>query len=206
MAGPVQPEKIHEDDLEVYYDAHKTKNGMSYRLKPRYAHMFPRPPETFRATQRKVLVLCEHGSSHVNIQNSDEREPNVIPDGSSTISVAPAQPSTASSPSIHGTRTVSCLRVVVHQSEEHQNHWSLFLLISDDESVRINMMTPDPTYVNGELQISDHNYVSSNSEIKHWDFSVVQSTTVDEFLTLLYQNGRDLYNMSGGGSGCRYWT
>jgi hypothetical protein len=106
--------------------------------------------------------------------------------------------------SAHSNRAVTHLRVVVHDSGNYENHWSFFLILDPRTSVRINMRA-EPGYITGELAITDHDFIMSNSAISAWDFATVQGTTVAHFVGLLYQNRRELYNMSGGGSGCRYW-
>lgn len=85
------------------------------------------------------------------------------------------------------------------------NHWSIYLLINDGaSSVRLNMEAP-AGYITGELKTTSYDYALSNSAIKYWDYATTPSMTVSRFVSLLIQHGRQLYNMSGGGSGCRYW-
>lgn len=63
----------------------------------------------------------------------------------------------------------------------------------------------EPGYINRLLVVTPHNYVLSNSTLQYWDFPVNDNLTVKHFTDLITDNKRDVYNMSGGGSGCRYW-
>lgn len=106
-------------------------------------------------------------------------------------------------------RSVETVRIIVHTTGPagpniSDNHWSIFLLLHNGESVRVNMAA-EPGYINGELRWSKHNYQLSTSAIRHWDFQVRKSVRVCDIASLLYRQGRHLYDMSGGGSGCRWW-
>jgi hypothetical protein len=111
------------------------------------------------------------------------------------------------------TRVVTSVRVVAHtagvmgpNSRMSHNHWSIFVLLIDGfSSVRINMGAK-PGFITGNLEITQHGYVLSNSAIRYWDFPTVEGVTVQHLINLIYQNGRHSYDMSGGGSGCRYWV
>lgn len=109
-------------------------------------------------------------------------------------------------------RIVTHIRVVVHtlgpmgsQSQQSDNHWSIYLLVGNNQSVRINMAAK-PGYITGNLEINKYNYVLTNSAVKHWDYETVDGVIVSHIVNLLYSYHRHLYNMSGGGSGCRYWV
>jgi hypothetical protein len=71
--------------------------------------------------------------------------------------------------------------------------------------VRINMRA-DPGFVNGILEWSKLTYITTNSAIGYWDFPVRQGIQVRHVADLIYRSGRHKYDMSGGGSGCRYWV
>jgi hypothetical protein len=114
----------------------------------------------------------------------------------------------------NGQRTVIRVRVVVHNTGAYSptslmshNHWYILLLLSDSESVRINMTT-EPGYITGQLVITDHNYILSNNAIRSFDFDVnpAYTITVDHFISLIFEYKRNFYNFSGGGSGCSYWV
>lgn len=109
-------------------------------------------------------------------------------------------------------RIVQKVRVVVHSTgtwpnnKMSDNHWSIYLVLADDEgSVRMNMWAQldDPT---GRLQWSPLGYTMTHSAIKSWDYQTVIGTSVKKVYTVVMSNGRDKYEMSGGGSGCRYWV
>ncbi|KKZ66746.1 hypothetical protein EMCG_07577 [[Emmonsia] crescens] len=61
----------------------------------------------------------------------------------------------------------------------------------------------DPT---GNLAWTDHTYGLTNSALQHWDFQAAQGVQVAHIARLIYGNRRHKYEMSGGGSGCRYWV
>ena len=67
-------------------------------------------------------------------------------------------------------------------------------------------MAAEPGYINGELRWSRHNYQLSNSALRHWVFEVKGTVRVCDIASLLYNDRRHLYDMSGGGSGCRWWV
>ena len=108
-------------------------------------------------------------------------------------------------------RGISQIRVVVHTLGPagptiSDNHWSIYLVLQNDEgSVRINMRAEydDPT---GILEWSKQDYVLTNSAVRHWDFPAAQGLKVEHIARLIYGLGRQRYDMSGGGSGCRWWV
>ncbi|CEJ62531.1 hypothetical protein PMG11_11028 [Penicillium brasilianum] len=109
------------------------------------------------------------------------------------------------------TTPVTHVRVVVHTlgaagPNTSDNHWSIYLLHSDRvSSTRINMRAEfeDPS---GKLEWTKHAYTQTTSAIRHWDFPVAAGITVLYFARLIYSHRRDRYEMSGGGSGCRWWV
>lgn len=108
-------------------------------------------------------------------------------------------------------RTVQHVRVVVHTLGPagptiSDNHWSIYLILANgQDSVRMNMRA-DPGYVNGVLSWTRQQYILTQSAIRHWDIPVAQGVQVRQIAGLIYQQGRQRYDMSGGGSGCRYWV
>jgi hypothetical protein len=48
--------------------------------------------------------------------------------------------------------------VIVHETGEYENHWTIFLIIGPARSVRINMGA-EPGYTTGDLKISDKYYI-----------------------------------------------
>ena len=109
-------------------------------------------------------------------------------------------------------RRVSSVRVVVHtlgvwpNRMMSDNHWSIYLLLTDEDgSVRINMTAElgDPK---GRLEWSPNlGYALSASAIQYWDYSLDSGLTVAKVYNLIIGNRRDEYLMAGGGSGCRWW-
>jgi hypothetical protein len=104
------------------------------------------------------------------------------------------------------------VRVVAHtagpmgpNTPMSENHWSIYLMIDNGTSVRMNMMA-DPGVRKGRLVWSILQYQHSTSTLKSWDFPVVQHVEVHHVYELIIHKGRDQYWMSGGGSGCRYWV
>lgn len=111
----------------------------------------------------------------------------------------------------HDTRPVAQVRVVVHTTgasgpTSSDNHWSIYLVLANNAgSIRINMRAEygDPT---GILEWTSHAYTVTNSAIKYWDFAAAPGIQVSHISRLVYNLGRHKYDMSGGGSGCRYWV
>lgn len=109
------------------------------------------------------------------------------------------------------TSRVPQVRVVVHTlgpagPVTSDNHWSIYLLLPNTGgSVRINMKAEyeNPT---GMLEWTKQAYLLSISAVRYWDFQTIQHVTVGQIARLLYQNCRQNYDMSGGGSGCRWWV
>ena len=111
---------------------------------------------------------------------------------------------------LNDTRRVKTIRVVVHTEGAagptiSDNHWSIYLLLHGGGSVRINMRA-ERGYVNGILDWEENSYTLTNSALRHWDYPVTGNVTVRDIARLLYGAKRHQYDMSGGGSGCRYWV
>ncbi|KAF3391940.1 hypothetical protein DPV78_010611 [Talaromyces pinophilus] len=102
---------------------------------------------------------------------------------------------------------VTHIRVVVQLAlTPSDNHWSIYLLHAGGRSsTRINMRANfgDPK---GILEWTRHGYIQTTSAIAFWDFPVAAGITVLYFARLIYSLGRERYDMSGGGSGCRWWV
>ncbi|KAH6696534.1 hypothetical protein BKA61DRAFT_249115 [Leptodontidium sp. MPI-SDFR-AT-0119] len=106
--------------------------------------------------------------------------------------------------------TVSHARVVAHVSQVvggiSENHWSIYLLLQGGLSVRMNMRAGiiDDTDT-GTLEFNEYTYQLTASALKYWDYEMVPKVTVKMVKDVIYYRGRDQYQFSGGGSGCRYW-
>lgn len=113
---------------------------------------------------------------------------------------------------LHNHAPVQSLVVVVHtlgaiSPHLSDNHWSIYLKLQSHEqkSVRMNirqLQDDDPT---GTLIWSELDYWITHSAIKAWEFRVPQGLCVSHVAQLVYDNDRDKFEFSGGGSGCRYW-
>ena len=110
-------------------------------------------------------------------------------------------------------RIVEAISVVVYTTGRwpngrmSDNHWSFYFLIANGKgSVRMNM-TAEPNDPTGNLQWSPSlPYRISNTAIRNWYYETVKRVSVKMIHALVIGNRRDQYNMSGGGSDCRYWT
>ncbi|KAG9231499.1 hypothetical protein BJ875DRAFT_498264 [Amylocarpus encephaloides] len=115
-------------------------------------------------------------------------------------------------------RIVKSVKVVVHttgaigpNTPMSNNHWSIYLLLANNKgSLRLNMRaewddTTEAWNTTGILECSTHAYTLTHSAIGSWDYTV-PDVTVGWICTLLWNEERDTYDMSGGGSGCRWWV
>jgi len=114
-------------------------------------------------------------------------------------------------------RIVTQARVVVHttgplgpNTPMSDNHWSIYLLLAAGGSLRLNMRADwdeaaEAWDTTGILDCSTHTYIQTNSCIEYWDYPV-PGISIGQICTLLWNKERDAYEMSGGGSGCRYWV
>ena len=110
-------------------------------------------------------------------------------------------------------RPVKSFRVVVHTLGAwpnrimSDNHWSIYLLLKDnDRSVHMDMIAESDS-PKGILEWSpDLAYTLPHSAIQHWDYSFKSGVTVAKVYNLIMEKHRDQYSISGGGSGCRWWV
>jgi len=150
------PNEIDNARLAQYYDLLLASQGYYYSLKstvPQNEPLLPLLPQTFWATERTG--------------------------GAQQISQAHSQAATSSSEP-----TVSNVRVVAHTTgpfsegtQMSDNHWSMYLLTSGNSSVRVNMAA-DRGYITGQLLVTNHQYILSNSRLQHWDFAVNNGITL----------------------------
>lgn len=66
-------------------------------------------------------------------------------------------------------------------------------------------MRAEPGYIDGILDWTVQAYTETTSGIQYWDYTAKNSVRVCDIVDMIYRNGRHLYDMSGGGSGCRWW-
>jgi hypothetical protein len=109
------------------------------------------------------------------------------------------------------TKKFKHMRFVVHTtgawptSGLSGNHISIFLLLPNQESVRINMKT-DSNDIKGVLVWSEHDYQTSSSEITHQDYECVEMEVRQFYNAIRYIWAMHRYQFSAGGSGCHYWS
>ncbi|EXJ82361.1 hypothetical protein A1O3_06174 [Capronia epimyces CBS 606.96] len=71
--------------------------------------------------------------------------------------------------------------------------------------MRVNM-TAETGYIIGILEWKELQYILTTSSLRHWDYPVLGNVRVCNIAWLLHETKRNQYDMSGGGSGCRYWV
>jgi hypothetical protein len=91
------------------------------------------------------------------------------------------------------------------------NHWTISWVLSaepasETPTIRADMTAKEYGETQGILRWSIHDFFTSRSTLKYWEFPVNPGTAVWQMANLIYALGRDDYDMSGGGSGCRYWV
>lgn len=67
-------------------------------------------------------------------------------------------------------------------------------------------MTVTHDVTSGTLMWSSLLYLYSRATIRAWDYEAVFGVSVGHVYALMIDNGRDKYEMFGGGSGCRFWV
>jgi len=81
------------------------------------------------------------------------------------------------------------------------------LQVSKAQFVRIDMM---PGYGDdgqrGKIRISSKSYISSINAIKEVSFSVIGIVTLQSILEFLASKGREKYQFTEEGEGCRFWV
>ncbi|KAJ9657855.1 hypothetical protein H2198_004051 [Neophaeococcomyces mojaviensis] len=116
---------------------------------------------------------------------------------------------------------VGTVRVVVHNlgpvnpgAQVSHNHWTISLLVGGNKhildfwgphfSVRLDMQPVGPQ--NGQLFISFHQYLVSQSATRYFDFEINLGfrVTVRQVKVLLQARGRHRYSMTEHG-GCQHW-
>jgi hypothetical protein len=85
------------------------------------------------------------------------------------------------------------------------NHWSIYLVLSNTASIRMTMRCGGAESSTGTLIWTKAPYVESNSQLRSWTYEPTQTITVKDVANLIYGNKRHIFEFSGGGSGCRFW-
>lgn len=86
------------------------------------------------------------------------------------------------------------------------NHASIFLITSDQTSIRLNMTKAGPTDTMGTYTISFCAYTHSNTSVANIDITPVQGLTAGHVTQLITQNRRERYQLARRGVGCRFWV
>ena len=107
--------------------------------------------------------------------------------------------------------TVLTVRVVVHTLgsegfDKSKNHWSIYLILEGNRSVRLNMYLADGLHEYGSFSVRPHSYTVTTSCLTYFDYNVREGLTVGGCLDLIYANRRQNYRMTGTGNGCRFWV
>lgn len=103
--------------------------------------------------------------------------------------------------------TVHTIGALVPGGQLSQNHWTIELLLSRG-CVRLDMTlfnTSSTTDFRGMLKVSPLDYQLSVGHVAHFDYEVIGTRTVENFLYDITANGRHRYNMTTTGVGCRHW-
>ena len=110
----------------------------------------------------------------------------------------------------HDQSIVRKIRVVVHttgpwpNSPMSDHHVSVYLLLDNGRSVRINMTTQSNDD-RGILYWTQLSYQQSNSAIIFFDYDAAAGLMVGHVYSMVREAGLHRYRFSGGGSGCRFW-
>ncbi|KAM0158090.1 hypothetical protein ACHAQE_005675 [Botrytis cinerea] len=109
---------------------------------------------------------------------------------------------------------VIAIRVTIHTTgkffeddDRSGNHASIYLLTSIDTSVRLNMTKLGADATMGTFQATYCRYQQTNSSLRDFDLTATsQGLKVGQILQLVYNNGRDKYQLARSGLGCRHWV
>lgn len=110
--------------------------------------------------------------------------------------------------------TVETVRIVAHTmgpvapgAQLSQNHWSIYLVVGESASVRLNMI---PSTKEGDdkgiFHVTRHLYTLTNSAVRYFDFGVANKMIVRQVLDLIASKKRHQYIMTPTGVGCRHWV
>jgi hypothetical protein len=86
-------------------------------------------------------------------------------------------------------------------------HWRLFCQIGRGASVEINNQKLQATDLLTRLYFTYRQYITSNRStvVDTLDIGPSQGLTANHIISLLLHKGRDRYQLSQDGSGCRFW-
>ncbi len=109
-----------------------------------------------------------------------------------------------------GNAIVSCVRVMSHCSRDlggnvSENHWSIYLLLPHEQSIRMNMRATPGNPV-GRLETSVRSNQLPDSALWYRDYFLAPGITVNNIYALVVATlHRHRFRFSGGGSSCRHW-
>ncbi|KAF7897893.1 uncharacterized protein EAF01_008859 [Botrytis porri] len=106
------------------------------------------------------------------------------------------------------------IRVTVHTTGKFfpsdtrsGNHASIYLLTSNNASVRLNMAKLSADATMGTYQTIYCSYQDTNSSLKDFDLKATgRGLTVGHVLGLVEEKNRDKYKLARSGLGCRHWV
>jgi hypothetical protein len=109
---------------------------------------------------------------------------------------------------------VYAFRVVVHTmgpvrtgSQISHNHWSIYMLSQNHTSVRLNMAhSGDPENNIGDFSVKMYEYQLTQSRVEYWDINTVEEHLAADIVRAIREKGRDKYELTSNGTGCRYWV
>lgn len=90
--------------------------------------------------------------------------------------------------------TVRTVRLVTHTQGPvgdqgmSENHWSIYLLVDSNKSVRLNM-SAEPSYIDGNFSYTAHDYQESRSSIRAWDYAAIGPFTAGQAIAVLLSYG-----------------
>ncbi|KAM6499712.1 hypothetical protein JOM56_005220 [Amanita muscaria] len=84
------------------------------------------------------------------------------------------------------------------------NHWTLFLTISDDSSVRVEVAPNDPGEP-GMVLVENKAYDVTTKTTKRVSIKAPNGITVADIFNLIIKKKRDYYIFAPIGEGCRFW-
>lgn len=109
--------------------------------------------------------------------------------------------------------TVTTIRVTVHTQgyifeydSRSSNHASIFLVVSGNESVRLNMVKAGATDTMGTYLERSCPYIHSATSLYNVDIIASPGLTVGHFLNDIQKKGLDKYQLHRSGVGCRFWV
>ena len=108
---------------------------------------------------------------------------------------------------------IQTIRVTIHTTGKFfegdtrsGNHASIYLLIEDGSSIRLNMIKAGPTDRMGTYDPKYCNYHDSTSSIRNFDVQATSGLTVNHVLSLVNERRRHIYRLARSGVGCRFWV